>query len=115
MAAGNAVRARPSLPGTDGFLVAHTKGRGAFPIHRSCVMAFRSYPWRARFAAWSALLLICLVAGLGCGAGAGDVSGKVTYKGKALPFGWVGVLPNDGIFRNAEIQSDGTYSFKDLP
>jgi hypothetical protein len=50
----------------------------------------------------------------GCGAGVGDVSGKVTYKNKPVVYGSVSFVGPDGISRAARINSDGTYSVKDV-
>jgi hypothetical protein len=50
-----------------------------------------------------------LVLAAGC-AGRGDVSGKVTYKGKPLVWGTVQFEGSDNLIKQANIQSDGTYS-----
>ncbi len=50
----------------------------------------------------------------GCGGGKGDVSGKVTYNGKALTFGNVQFLSPGGAFP-AEIGPDGSYSVSGVP
>jgi hypothetical protein len=46
---------------------------------------------------------------LGCG-GRGDVSGKVTYKGKPVPFGTVLFEGSDGNLSQGNIRADGSYS-----
>lgn len=48
------------------------------------------------------------LAAIGCG-GYGDVSGKVTYKGKALVWGTVQFEGSDNMIRQGNINSDGTY------
>lgn len=57
----------------------------------------------------------CLLLGLsavGCGGGLAPVTGKVSYKGKALSGGSIQFLGSDGAAYPAEIGSDGTYSVK---
>ena len=56
----------------------------------------------------AAVVLITLAA-IGCG-GYGDVSGKVTYKGKALVWGTVQFEGSDKMIKQGNINSDGTYS-----
>src|SRR5262245_57085794 len=46
---------------------------------------------------------------LGC-LGRGDMSVKVTYQGKAVPFGTVMVQSSDGTAHQANIEPDGSYS-----
>jgi hypothetical protein len=59
---------------------------------------------------------LLLLAFIGCAEPRGTVSGKVTYKDKALPGGRVVFLSEDGKkVGSAEIQSDGTYTSKDVP
>ena len=59
----------------------------------------------------SGLLAALLSLGLsGCGAGAGDVSGTVRYRGKALTQGTIQFLGRDGIPRAATIAADGSYA-----
>jgi hypothetical protein len=45
----------------------------------------------------------------GCG-GRGDVSGKVTYQGKPLVWGTVQFEGSDGMLKQGNINSDGTYA-----
>jgi hypothetical protein len=45
----------------------------------------------------------------GCGGGTTDVSGKVTYQGKAVVYGTVVVLDDGGTPKSGVIQPDGTY------
>lgn len=52
-----------------------------------------------------------LALAVGC-AGRGDVSGKVTYQGKALVWGTVQVEGSDGMLKQANITTDGTYSVR---
>jgi hypothetical protein len=53
--------------------------------------------------------MLLALAATGCG-GHGDVSGKVTYKGKALVWGTVQFEGSDNMIRQGNIDSDGTYS-----
>jgi hypothetical protein len=46
---------------------------------------------------------------VGC-QGRGDVSGKVTYQGKAVPFGTVLIEASDGTACQGNIEQDGTYT-----
>jgi hypothetical protein len=55
-----------------------------------------------------ALALLPLAA-LGC-AGKGDVSGRVTYKGKPLVWGTVQFEGSDKLLKQGNINSDGTYT-----
>jgi hypothetical protein len=48
------------------------------------------------------------------GCGHGDVSGKVTYKGKPLVFGTVQFQGSDKIIKQGNIESDGTYFVSDV-
>src|SRR5581483_4523419 len=54
-----------------------------------------------------------LVLAIGCG-GYGDVSGKVTYKGKALVWGTVQFEGSDNMLKQGNINSDGTYSISEV-
>jgi hypothetical protein len=49
----------------------------------------------------------------GCG-GRGDVSGKVTYQGKPLVWGTVQFEGSDGLVKQGNINSDGTYSVREV-
>jgi hypothetical protein len=60
-------------------------------------------------------LLLAACATVGCGKAVGDVTGKVTYQNKALPFGWVKLHGSDGLFREAKIEAGGTYRFTGVP
>lgn len=64
-----------------------------------------------RLAAAGALLALTA---LGCG-GRGDVTGKVTYKGKPLVFGTVQFEASDKSFKQGTINEDGTYSIQGVP
>src|SRR5205809_302458 len=61
-----------------------------------------------------AVLSVLMLVAVGC-AGRGDVSGKVTYKGKALVFGTVQMEAADKTFKQANIESDGTFSIPGVP
>jgi hypothetical protein len=63
-----------------------------------------------RTAVAAALLTL---AAAGC-AGRGDVSGKVTYKGKPLVWGTVQFEGSDKIIKQGNINSDGTYTIRGL-
>jgi hypothetical protein len=56
-------------------------------------------------------MALLTVVAVGC-AGRGDVSGKVTYKGKALVWGTVQFEGSDKAIKQGNIQSDGTYSIQ---
>lgn len=58
--------------------------------------------------------LMALALGAGCG-GSGDVSGKVTYKGKAVASGAVLVFASDQLPYYAEIQKDGSFAVAGVP
>jgi len=60
------------------------------------------------------MALLMLVA-VGCAAGRGDVSGKVTYKGKALVSGTVQLEAADKTLMQANIGNDGSYSIPGVP
>jgi hypothetical protein len=51
---------------------------------------------------------------MGC-AGRGDVSGKVTYKGKPLVFGTVQLEAADKTLKQGIIETDGSYSIEGVP
>jgi hypothetical protein len=53
------------------------------------------------------LPLLCGLAG--CGPGVGDVSGKVTYRGKTVVCGSVVLVGPDGLTKVGPISQDGTY------
>src|SRR5205807_10369832 len=62
-----------------------------------------------RFFGRSAVVAALLaLSAIGCG-GYGDVSGKVTYKGKALVWGTVQFEGSDKMVKQGNINSDGTY------
>jgi hypothetical protein len=61
------------------------------------------------------LLFAALVLGTnGCGGGVGVVSGKISYKNKAVVYGSVGFVGANGKTRAAKINPDGTYTVKDV-
>ena len=53
------------------------------------------------------------LAAVGCG-GYGDVSGKVTHKGKTLVWGTVQFEGSDNALKQGNIKSDGTYTIHGL-
>ena len=58
------------------------------------------------------LLLMLTVAAIGCGKRGPElapVTGKVTFKGKPLPFGTVIFMPESGKTSTGNIQPDGTF------
>jgi len=59
--------------------------------------------------------LLVLAGAVGCGAGRGELSGKVTYQGKAVTSGSVQAVGSDNLLKASVIAEDGTYSIKDLP
>jgi hypothetical protein len=65
-------------------------------------------------AACRGVVLCALVAALGgftgCGRGTGDVSGRVTHKGKTVVCGSVTLVGPDGMTKSGRINPDGTYS-----
>src|SRR5262245_33317393 len=63
---------------------------------------------RSRCCPVAGIGLLALVA-LGCG-GQGNVSGKVTFQNKAVPFGTVLIEGSDGSHSQGNIASDGSYS-----
>jgi hypothetical protein len=54
------------------------------------------------------------LAAVGC-AGRGDVSGKVTYKGKPLVFGTIQFEASDKTQKQANIEKDGSYFIPGVP
>lgn len=72
-----------------------------------------------RFARFRRLLLACLAFGLvvvsGCGPGVGNLTGKVTYKGKTVASGSVILIAADGIPKYSPIQPDGGFRFESVP
>jgi hypothetical protein len=60
-------------------------------------------------------LLVLVLLSAGCGRGVGDVSGKVSYRGKALADGTVMLLASDGRPYDAPIQADGTFHIAKVP
>jgi hypothetical protein len=62
----------------------------------------------------AAAAAVLTLAALGCG-GRGDVSGKVTYKGKPLVFGTVQFEASDKSFKQGTISEDGSYSIQGVP
>jgi hypothetical protein len=51
----------------------------------------------------------------GCGAGTGDLSGKVTFNDKVVRSGTVTVAASDGTSQSGPIQDDGTYFVQGIP
>jgi hypothetical protein len=60
-------------------------------------------------------LWLLSLAASGCGAGKGELSGKVFYKGKPLVYGSVLLIGCDAKPRTTWIQEDGSYHFDDVP
>lgn len=59
------------------------------------------------------LVLLAVFCGMaGCGAGVGDVSGKVTFQGKTVVCGSVVLVGPDGMTKVGAINQDGTYTVK---
>lgn len=56
-----------------------------------------------------ALTALLALAALGC-QGRGDVSGKVTSRGKPLVFGTILFVGSDGILRQSNLAKDGSYA-----
>jgi hypothetical protein len=52
---------------------------------------------------------------LGCGTSFGDVTGKVTYKSKAVSSGTVMLLASDGRPYDGPIDATGTYTIRKVP
>ncbi|HEY7328328.1 MAG TPA: hypothetical protein VH592_11840 [Gemmataceae bacterium] len=71
---------------------------------------------RVRFLVKCLLLLPLIVFAVGCGGSEGSVSGKITYKGKAVTGGEIRFHPESksGNFAT-EIKSDGSYSVSKVP
>jgi hypothetical protein len=65
---------------------------------------------RPRRLAGPAFLFILFGNLAGCGAGVGDVSGKVTYLGKTVVCGTVVLVGPDGMSKTGTIGPDGTYT-----
>ncbi len=59
--------------------------------------------------------LAMLFASVGCGGGVGDVSGKVSYKGKPVTMGSVLVIGSDKVPRYGPIQKDGQFAIAGVP
>jgi hypothetical protein len=61
-------------------------------------------------------MLLVLPLTIGCGGQAkGTVSGKVTYREKPCPNGFVTFVPENGAPLHGEIQSDGSYRIENVP
>jgi hypothetical protein len=71
---------------------------------------FRQRAW-GRLCGLLALLLGLIV---GCGPGKGDLSGTVSYRGKAVKFGTVTVFGGDGVPKYGVIDRSGKYSISDI-
>jgi hypothetical protein len=56
-----------------------------------------------------AIYIVALGLLAGCGAGVGDVNGKVYYKGQVVTSGFVTMVGPDGIPKNSQIAEDGSY------
>src|SRR3989442_558893 len=76
------------------------------------------FQWRngsMRLGMLSLTVIILSLASVGCGKGSGDVTGKVTYRNKPLPFGWVRAQGSDGVLRDGKIEANGTYAIEGIP
>jgi hypothetical protein len=69
----------------------------------------RHYPGRRSLLALAALALA------GCGPAAGEVSGKILFKGEPLPFGDVTFHIQDGPAKSAAIGPEGMYVIRGCP
>lgn len=61
------------------------------------------------------LTVLCALGSAGCEGGTGDLSGKVTYRGKAVVSGSVTVVGADGLPHVGPIGPDGTYAVSGVP
>jgi hypothetical protein len=64
------------------------------------------------------LFLLLFMPLVGCGHAKGKLSGKVTYRGTALPGGSITIVPENGTASqtvSAKIESDGSYSAANVP
>ena len=62
-----------------------------------------------------AIILVSAFVCCGCGAGRGDIMGKVTQKQRPVVFGTVLVVGGDGLPHFGPIQEDGSYTVEDVP
>jgi hypothetical protein len=61
------------------------------------------------------MLFLLLAAGIGCGAGKGDITGFVKYKGKTVKIGTVTVFGSDGIPKSGVIdRHTGKFLVQDI-
>src|SRR5260370_9129828 len=61
------------------------------------------------------MLFLVLAAGIGCGAGKGDRTGWVKYKGKTVKIGTVTVFGSDGVPKSGVIDRDtGRFLVQDI-
>lgn len=70
---------------------------------------------RARRVVGFAVLGVGVFALCGCSGGIGNISGKVTFKGKTVASGAVIAVGSDGIARYGKIEPDGSYRVTDIP
>src|SRR5262249_16652714 len=59
--------------------------------------------------------LLLALAAAGCAPGTAELSGKVTYRGQALPGGTVTVYCQDGQIVSGHLGADGSYRIAHLP
>jgi hypothetical protein len=79
-------------------------------------MRKQGYALFGRLRLWTWLVLPALLLCLGCGGRKGEVSGKVTYRGKPLPAGAVTFFgPGDQMVGSAAIFADGAYRIPKVP
>lgn len=76
----------------------------------------RYHHWRRHMRKLWIVTGFALLTGLviGCGSGRGELSGKVTYKGKPVPGGTIKLTVN-GADTISALSTDGSYEFYDLP
>ena len=67
-----------------------------------------------RFGALGVFGAVCLALA-GCGAGTGELTGKVTYNDKTVCSGTVIIAAADGTSQTGPIQDDGTYTVTGIP
>src|SRR5205814_6625446 len=82
-----------------------------FVCGRTGSMSFPRSAWVRSFVRPAVVAALVALAATGCG-GRGDVSGKVTYKGKPLVGGTVQFEACDNVLKQGNINGDGTYSLR---
>jgi hypothetical protein len=59
--------------------------------------------------------LVVLLSAAGCGGGTGDLTGRVTYKGRPVAIGAVVFVGPDGLPHYAGLRPDGSYAITGVP